>query len=693
MWLHASTIALSAFLLFLVQPIIAKMILPWFGGAAGVWTVCMVFFQVTLLAGYGYAHLLASRRPPRTQAVLHLALLSASLLCLPIVPSAALKPAGGTDAPTSILLLLAATIGLPYFLLASTGPLLQSWIAPRYPAATVYRMFALSNAGSLLGLLAYPFAIEPFATSGLQARGWSIGYAAFALACGVVAWHRRADAAPALPAPPPARAAAVLAWLGLSALGVGLLLSTTSHLAQNVASVPFLWVLPLTLYLLTFVLAFEGRGGRGWYDPRWGRPLAVAWAVLMAAGLGAHGGVLDIGLAVPLYCFGLFFTCLFCHGELAARKPEAGALTRYYLVISLGGALGGVAVGLVAPRVLDALLEFPAALLAVCLAALAGGARTLARGWRRGLAAAAATGALAVAWFGGSYLEFLRHDLIDMKRNFYGSLRVRVVGSGDQEVRRLLHGVILHGEQATGAPDRDRPGSYYVPSSGVGRAILAAQARKPALRLGVVGLGVGTLAGYGRAGDELRFYEIDPDVVALARRDFSYLGDCPGKVEIVLGDARLSLERELDAGRPQAFDVLAIDAFAGDSIPVHLLTREAVSLYMRHLADGGVLAVHISNRFLDLGPVLANIAADAGLQARLVDDQPPEDDARASSSDWVLLARAPGPLDAAPAGERGEALAPVPGLGLWSDQFNNLLAVLKTSPLRALGALWPGAGA
>ncbi len=694
--LFALTILLSAFLLFLVQPIIAKQILPWFGGTSAVWIMCLLFFQVLLLAGYTYAHLLTRRLAPRRQVLLHIALLAASLVFLPIVPSAAFKPVAGTDAALRIIVLLLATIGLPYFLLSSTGPLLQKWVAPRFPERTVYRLFALSNLGSLIGLLAFPFAIEPFVPSLMQSWLWSGAYAAFVVACAATAWsygrHQPSlpDQAPhelALPAADAAgahaerapRARDVLLWLAFSMLGSVMLMATTSHVTQNIASVPFLWVLPLSLYLLTFVVAFEGRGGRGWYEQKWCLIVTLGLIVAMAWGLAASRGVLDVGVAVPLYMAGLFMTALFANGELAHRKPAPRWLTHFYLTISLGGALGGLFVGLVAPRIFPTHLELPLAL--VLLAALA-----IVVTWRnKVLVGPAIVASLATLWYSGEYVTFLRDDVVVMQRNFYGTLRVREQGSGDLQVRRLLHGVILHGEQYTIHPERLEPGTYYTRTSGVGRAIGARQAQGP-IRLGVVGLGVGTLAAYGRAGDVVRFYELDPDVLALARTHFDYLKSTPAALEFALGDARLSLEREGAAGTPQRFDVLAIDAFSSDSIPVHLITREAIRVYMQHLAPGGILAVHVSNRFLDLKPVLANIAQAEGLVVRNVTDYPPEP---ASMTDWVLIAATPAAFEAEGL-EVAEPIEPVPAYSLWTDQFNNLLDVLKSHPIDALKSLFPG---
>ena len=692
--LFASTILLSAFLLFLVQPIIAKQILPWFGGTSAVWTTCLVFFQVVLLAGYTYSHLITRYLDGKQQARLHIALLVVSLLFLPIIPSEALKPAPGADAALRILVLLFATIGLPYFLLSSTGPLLQKWVAPRFPEKTVYRLFALSNFGSLIGLLAFPFAIEPFSTSLTQSIVWSAGYALFAVACAASAWKAAQGTVPqstsqatksgsdadvgfdSASAPRPADYAL---WLAFSALGSVLLLATTSHITQNIASVPFLWVLPLSLYLLSFVVAFEGRGGRGWYQRSWFLFPTLLLLVAMAAGLSANRGVLDVNLAVPLYTIGMMLAAFFCNGELALSKPTPRYLTQFYLTISLGGALGGLLVGLVAPRVFPTYFELPLALVLLASLAVYVARKTP---WLVGPAVVAT---LATAWFGSEYIGFLNDDVMVMQRNFYGTLRVREQGTGDQQVRRLLHGVILHGEQQTINPNRLEPGTYYARTSGVGRAIESKQDAGP-VKLGFVGLGVGTLSAYGHAGDTMRFYELDPDVLVLAKSQFSYLNSSPATIEYVIGDARLSLERELASTGPQSYDLLAIDAFSSDSIPVHLITQQAIDLYFHHLKSDGILAVHISNRFLDLKPVLANIAQANGLTARLVTDSPP-DESTASVTDWVLLARSPKVFEGKHLAQVVEPIEPNPRFSLWTDQFNNLIDVLKSNPIDELRKL------
>jgi hypothetical protein len=684
--LFAATIFLSASLLFLVQPLIAKQILPWFGGSAAVWTTCMVFFQLVLLAGYAYSDQLPRRTSSRGQALVHTALLLASLAFLPIVADPDWKPAGGADPMLRILGLLAATVGLPYFLLSTTGPLVQRWFAKRYPERTVYRLFALSNVGSLLGLLAYPFLIEPYLALTQQAWLWSAAYTLFALACIGAAW-RAADvgqpgtAAPAAPVAsgPAPRAADYVFWVACAALASVLLLGVTSHLTQNIASIPFLWVLPLTLYLFSFVVVFEGRGGQGWYvRSLWLLPV-LAIAVAMAWGLSHKRGVMQLTHAIPLYAAGLFLACVFCHGELAATKPAPRYLTRFYLMLSLGGALGGLAVGLIAPRVFDNYWELPLALIGLALLGVLvawrsawGERRTglvlraLTTGWA--LAAVAGTG-----YYGWTYWSFLSGDTIHMSRNFYGTVRIKEAGESEWKVRRMLHGVILHGEQFTDPRHAAEPTSYYGPTSGLGLAIQLMRLRGP-VKLCVIGLGTGTAAAWARSGDTVRYYEIDPDIVPLANRYFSYLRDTQAKVEMVIGDGRLSLERELGARQPQQCDVLAVDAFSGDSIPVHLITREAVALYGHHVKPDGILAFHVSNRYLDLQPVLAQLATATDFRAVNIEDEPVP--VYLSRTDWVLMSRTSATLAHPIIASHAKPLHDKP-IRMWTDASNNLFQVLR----------------
>lgn len=671
--LFAGTIFISAFLLFLVQPLVAKQILPWFGGSAAVWSVCMVFFQVALLAGYAYADWVSRRLQPRTQAKLHGALLLASLAFMPVLANASWKPGGGEEPTLRILGLLVATIGLPYFLLSTTGPLVQAWITRTPWGAQVYRYFSLSNLASLAALLCYPVLIEPHSTVRQQAWAWSAGYGLFVLLCAATAIYIAARWPAAMPAAAQAGAGAApaggpdakprvidqLLWLLLPALGSWLLLAVTNHVTQNVAPVPFLWVLPLSVYLLSFILSFESDR---WYRRAVVLPLTAAMLALCAYGLqDSIGSSLRTGL--PIYLVGLFLLCLCLHGETARLRPASAYLTRFYLMLSLGGAAGGALVGLVAPHVLPTFYELGIGLVLCALAA--------ALVWRHRRMGVLASLAMAACcgWF---LAEELRDDARArrMDRNFYGAMMV--VDSGilpDDRVRRLYHGATLHGEQYLSPANRRWPGSYYSSSSGVGRAIEAAPAGPR--RVGLIGLGAGTLAAYGRPGDVYRVYEINPRVFELADTEFSYLRDSEARIERVLGDARLALEREA----PQGFDLLAVDAFSADSVPAHLLTVQAMDIYLRHMKPGGVIAFHVSNRYLHLDAVVAKLAQVRGLHTALIDDDPEAVDAERSI--WMLVASDAQALQREPV--RGVATQPEPASGLapWTDDFNNLFSVLR----------------
>jgi SAM-dependent methyltransferase len=672
MALHAVTVFLSAFLLFLVQPILAKQILPWFGGAAIVWTLCMVFFQLVLLLGYAYAHWLATRVAPRRQAWIHLGLLAASLAFLPIAPDPGWKPQGGDNPVAGVLGLLFATIGLPYFALASTSPLIQAWFARAFPGASPYRLFALSNLASMLALLGYPFLLEPWLPNSRQTLGWSLGYAVFAVLCALLAWSSRAlppmsleggqTAATAGEARPGLRTLAL--WLALAALGSVMLLAVSNHLTQNIASIPLLWVIPLAVYLLTFILCFEGRR---WYRP--GPFLVALGALLCAMGWFIADARLQFALRwqIAVFTAGLFVVCMFCHGELARRRPGARHLTLFYLVVSLGGVVGGALVAIVAPVTLPGYLELGIALIAVAVLALG---INLARPLPA-IAALAAVAAFTCAAFAWEVRDFTT-STVYIARNYYGVLRVKeyeaTPGDPDSRYRTLVHGAILHGEQWLSQKYRRAATTYYKTTSGIGRTLLAFEGQP--IRVGIIGLGAGSLAVYGDADDVYRFYDIDPAVVAVAHGWFTYLQDSAAKIEIVLGDARLSLEREA----PQGYDVIAVDAFAGDSIPVHLITVEAFTQYLRHLKPRGVIAFHVSNRFLDLKPVLLDIARVHGLEYAYLHEA--ESDG-ATTSDWVLLTRYKPFLLEAPIVQITEPVAPRPDWRLWTDDFNNLVQVLR----------------
>jgi len=706
--LFAATIGVGACLLFQVQFILGKQILPWFGGAPAVWTTCMLFFQLLLLAGYAYAHLLGQVPDPRRQRTLHLAALAfaAALLLVrvllwpsPITPSDAWKPGPGDSPILAILGLLLFTIGPPFFVLASTGPLLQSWYARCFPGASPYRLYALSNLGSLLGLLSYPFVLEPLLPLAGQGWVWSAGFLVFVLGCGATAVlvgrepaTRRADPSGHVPtdSPPPSRAHRLL-WFTLAMVASVLLLAITSQISLEVAVIPFLWMLPLALYLLSFVLCFE-------YERLYHRGY---WIPALLLGGGATAAVIILGVDAPMlvqlavYLLTLFFACMVCHGELVRRRPDPRHLTSFYLTISAGGAAGGIFTGILAPALFLGLWELPLALFAACALALTSARDSI---WpqriilRRLGGIRPATLARLATTLGGVYLLALAatlgyqtftelDDHVVVSRGFFGVLRVDTDGTaaaGDLRYR-LRHGRITHGIQFSD-PDLSRqPTTYYGPGSAVGLAIRHHQrrARNEALRLGFVGLGAGTLATYAASGDAVRFYEIDPDMVALSSGPnpiFTYLRDCPGAVEVALGDARVNLEREAD----QQFDVLAIDAFSSDSIPVHLLTVEAVQLYLRHLrGPDSILAVHISNRYLDLDPVVRAIAEHLGLVTIRIDD--PESNDMVYSSDWMLMVRDPAALAApeilaTPGRPIPEDSRPWP---LWTDAYSNLMQVFK----------------
>jgi hypothetical protein len=672
--LSALTIFTSAFLLFLVQPIIAKAILPWFGGTAAVWTTCLVFFQTALLLGYAYADWTVRNLAASRQVRLHAALLVLSVLLLPIVPGAFWKPEGTENPIWLILGLLAATIGLPYFLLATTSPLVQAWFARRYPARSPYRLFALSNLASMLALLGYPFMLEPWVTTRVQAWAWSAGYALFVALCIATAFASlRAPAAAVIASaadPPPdtddapPSAARQFLWCALAATGSLLLLAVSNHITQNVAAVPLLWIAPLSLYLLTFILCFDA--------PRWYR--RELFLSMSAAALGVMAWTLadpalthDLQIQIGVFCIGLFIACMFCHGELARQKPAPRYLTRFYLMISLGGAIGSALVGIVAPLALPAYFELAAGLTICALLLL----------WQvrrdpvvlRVLAIASVVGTVACAVWG--IREFFDATILSA-RNFYGVLRVQESGGDDQNARRqLVHGTIMHGNQYLADTLRRQPSTYYTTSSGVGRAIESLHPRMAPIRVGIIGLGAGTLATYGSTGDTYRFYEINPEVVGIARDYFSYLGDSAATIETVLGDARLNLERE----PPQGFDVLAIDAFSSDAIPIHLITSEALAIYEKHVKPDGIIAFHVTNRFLDLVPVVKRLADAHGLATVWVRDE--GDASLASSSDWVLLSRDPEALARPRIDEAATEITEQPDWRLWTDDFNNLVQVLK----------------
>ncbi|HKW56716.1 MAG TPA: fused MFS/spermidine synthase [Candidatus Acidoferrum sp.] len=669
--LFAATVFQGAFLLFLIEPLIGKMILPWFGGGAAVWATCLVFFQTALLLGYSYADATSRRLAPGRQAAVHIALLIVSLVCLPIAPQAFWRTHTGVDPAWRILGLLTFSIGLPFVLLSATSPLVQTWHARKAPRRSPYALFSLSNFASLLALLSFPFLIEGRLASRRQAQLWSILYVVFVACCTIAAWLNRHSrkAAPAIgqeagqanSAAPTMRTK--LLWLALSACGSMMLLAVTNHLSDNVAPVPLLWVLPLALYLLSFAMVFARR------------PLYSRWLVtrFLAVALGAAGyAIYDptvaqaLQIGVPLFCLAFFIVCLFCHGELALLKPPARYLTSFYLMLALGGALGAVCIGLVAPHVLTGVYELPIVLL---LAALSAAILLWREGWSAQIFWTGVTAALALAL--AYNVRTTRKNIVFATRSFYGALRVEELRTtGGTRYRELLHGTIKHGAQFLAFPENRNPTTYYGRKSGVGLALrFCCDGPK---RVGVIGLGAGTLAAYGKAGDTFRFYDINPQVADIARAWFTFLKQSPAQTEIILGDARLSLEHEAS----QQFDVLVVDAFSGDAIPVHLLTREAFALYFRHVKPGGILAVHTSNTYLNLSPVVKLLAEDAGYATRFIasDDYDAE---LIAAADWVLVTRNETFLNVPETFAGSANIAVPPRLRLWTDDQNSLFEVLR----------------
>jgi spermidine synthase len=668
---YAGTIFLSAFLLFLVQPIIAKQILPWFGGSAAVWTTCLVFFQSILLAGYAYADL-TTRLGQKRQTWLHIGLMVLSIVTLPILASDAWKPIGDEEPILRILLLLLATIGLPYFLLSTTTPLLQTWYWQRFRTGVPYRLFALSNFASLLALLGFPVLFEPWLDLDALGWGWSAIYAGFVVVCAATGWisvrAARDNPKPAPTATEVSEAAssapslgAHVQWLSLSAMGSVMLLAVSNHITQNIASVPFMWVVPLSLYLITFILCFD--------HPRWylrwlfigllipGLPL-MAWKIPS----------LSLSVAAPLYLAGLFVACMFCHGELARHKPDPRHLTRFYLMMSVGGALGAVLIAIVAPLTLDGYFELNISLVALALLLML---QLEGRQLLLGIAVVFAT-----SWYATKGAQDYSQGMRVMERDFYGVVRISDREHDGTTYRAMLHGSIIHGGQLLGEKYKGVPSDYFSETSGYGRMFAAMNELAPGpRRIGVIGLGAGVVAAYGRKGDDIVFYEISPKVIEIEKREFSFLRDTPAKTSVLIGDGRLSLEREA----PRGYHVLGVDAFSGDSIPMHLITREAMALYVKHLAPDGVIMFQATNRYIDLMPVIKRLATEFGMEAVLVSDSPANAGGASywsSSTDQVIVTRNKTLLAHARLAD-AEQIQDRPELRTFTDSHYNLFRILK----------------
>ncbi len=702
------------------------------------WSAALLFFQLLLLLGYLYAHCLIRYLKPKQQLGVHATLLAISLAVLPIIPADRWKPVGGHDPLVGILLLLGATIGLPYMVLSSTSPLLQAWYVRTHTGVIPYRLFALSNFGSMLALISYPFLVEPNITLHHQAYYWSFGFVAFAVVCALAGWKSREgsdtlQSAAEEPAESP-RIGTILLWISLAACASVLLLATTSHLTQNVAPIPLLWVAPLSIYLLTFILAFESdRVYHRWVF----LPLGIVALAIYTYGMGEYENNSDvIKRLIPMLCGALFICCMVCHGELAKRKPHPRFLTLYFLMVSVGGAIGGLFVALVAPHVFPNYWEMPIAIgtcavlmvlvlwsdgagtertfplpLATTVAVLTAIGMLAARlGWMpQRIPAdwvtpiAIGGGALLVGtalWHDGAgverplsirlslllvavsfcvYLGRIEHQTdsgyILAARNFYGVLRVRDDPPEDTApaVRVLVHGTINHGTQLMTPEGGRTPTSYFGETSGISRAIRAKGGAGP-IRIGILGLGAGVTATLARAQDTLHYYEINQLVFDIAQTKFDFWKDCPADKKLYLGDGRLTLE---GMAASENLDFLAMDAFTSDAVPMHLLTREAYTTYLRHLKPDGVLAVNVSNRYLDLEPIVAQAAREIGWTGALVYDEGDSQPFYVSNT-WILLSKT-AEIFSNPTFQEADMhlLAPREGFRLWTDDYSNIIQILK----------------
>ncbi len=644
---YSITVFISALLLFQVQPLIAKVILPWFGGTAAVWTTCMMFFQIALLLGYLYSHGLRILLSPRSSWILHSVVMLLALLMLPVLPGESLKPGDYASLSFAIISVLTLSVGIPFFVLSTTGPLIQAWQSVSHqgngsdtPASSPYRLYALSNVGSLLALVTYPFFIEPNLRLDQQSVVWSVLFVTFVVSCILSGWQVRKSTSWATEDEMDGALESggvsvgrMALWLLLAMLPSIILLSTTNLMCQEIASVPFLWIVPLALYLISFIICFEKPG---WYRRRIFAPLLI---------VGSLGGLMTMhisvytsaSLQVAILALSSFACGMTCHGELERLKPHASRLTLFYLFVSLGGCLGGIFVVLVAPRIFVGFLEFHVALLGTLLL---GCAIPVAAAPRKTMGHYAFV--MGTFIVGGAVLGSFMHaidatnqpSVLFKGRNEYGTFSVKDYG----DLRMFVSGNIDHGTQLLDESRKFEPHGYY--SEGSGFAVCVESLRKSkdrnaedkaGLKVGVIGLGIGSMLGWAEPQDQFVFYEINPAVEKIACQWFSFLEKFNDQTEVVIGDGRIRLERELRNGKNRDFDLLAIDAFSSDSIPVHLLTRECFDVYLQQVNQDGIILFHISNRFIDLRPVLFEEARARGLFAVYVVNK--------ESSDWVLVSR------------------------------------------------------
>ncbi|PYQ84773.1 MAG: hypothetical protein DMG03_10145 [Acidobacteria bacterium] len=722
--LFAMTVFTSAALLFIVEPMIAKMMLPLLGGSPAVWNTCMVFYQLVLLAAYVYAHMLSRIFTKRRQVIIHTALVGLSIAALPVIlPSGMTPPADRSPIPW-LLLVLARTAAVPLFVVSSTSPLLQRWIASG-GRTNPYALYAASNAGSMLALVAYPALLEPFLTLHQQSATWTTAYVGFgllSLACAAWAWLSwgfgkgqlyPVDETAVAEAPPPT--ATLVRWIVLAAVPSSLMLGVTTFLTTDIAAIPLLWILPLGLYLLTLVLVFMERS----ILPHALMDRLLPILVVPIVSLIIFDSRMPPALQIVLHVATFFVATMVCHGELARNKPQPAYLTTFYVCLATGGSLGGLFNAVIAPVAFKTVLEYPLAVVIACLfrpaasssvsrwtrfmdlllpVLLGAGAAAMMFAFhgadsktvagvlmvfvapgvvlfgfrRRPLRFAAAVAALMIA--SSTFMSANEH-VVFRSRSFFSVHRVTVDSKIGQ--RRFVHGGIVHGMQSTNPALRREPTAYFHRSGPAGQ-IFASVQRKPQLRVGIVGLGIGTLAAYSRAGEDWTFFEIDPGVVEIARDPhyFTYLSDSPAHVDVVLGDARLKLADTSD----RRFDLLVLDAFSSDAIPMHLLTGEALDLYARKLSETGVLMFHISSRYVELKQVLA----DAGMTHGLVCFE--RDDLKLTEGDiangkfasrWLVMVRGGEQMKELANDTRWEHVLPRAGRPIWTDDFSNLLSVFK----------------
>jgi hypothetical protein len=684
------SVFISAFLIFQIQPIISKIILPWFGGGASVWTTCMLFFQFFLLIGYLYAYILTKILIVRHQIVVHLVFLLCGLFLLPYNISDIQSTLSGGPPTWAVLKVLFMGLGFPYLILSANTPLLQHWFTRETNSANPYRLYAISNIGSFLALVSYPVLIEPFMTLDWQVKLWSSIYYLFVLlvACIffiVVKHNKNSHFIPEHINNPKVGSFRLILWFMLSALGVVLLVSTTNALTQNVPPVPFLWLAPLAIYLLTYVVTFSNLGiyVRYLWLPFF---MLLAFVALLIYFI---GGQFDIITQLLIYLLILLCGCMICHGELNSLKPKQGNTTLFYLILSGGGVFGSFLVSFVAKSVFDEFLEFPLAIFSVLILATASlllNKQYLLAEAKPNLAdvvnnrhlsiLAAGSAVVSLVWllaFSNLNNQFQQYD-IAKARNFYGILTVKDIAEGNVNERRLIDGTTSHGSQSLPLSKSAVPLSYYRPGTGV-QLVIEQLSSDNKLQVGIIGLGVGALAAYGQPGDDYTFYEINPLVSDFAHKYFSYLDSSKAEVEVKLGDARVSLQHELDLGQNNVFDLLIIDAFSGDLIPTHLMTHEAFLLYQQHNKTQGVMALHISTRHLSLLPVIIQHSITLDMQVMLFETP---GNGNEHDAQWVVLTNNSRIIQSPNLIYRQSVISKEQYKKvLWTDDYSSLLPILK----------------